>query len=126
MIADWASWILLGTGSFFVLIGGIGMLRMPDLYTRMHACSVTETIATILIIGGLMLQTGMDLATFKLFAVLLFLLFTGPVAAYALANSALIAGVTPKVVDDPIQPSAQPIAQPDLQPSETPPKEPTA
>jgi multicomponent Na+:H+ antiporter subunit G len=120
MIADWVSWVLLGTGSFFVLIGGIGMLRMPDLYTRMHACSVTETIATILILGGLMVQTGADLATFKLFAVLLFLLFTGPVAAYALANSALIAGVTPKVVSDPIQPDAQPDAQHEDQPQKEP------
>jgi multicomponent Na+:H+ antiporter subunit G len=112
MILEWASWLLLGLGSFFVLIGGIGMLRMPDIYTRMHACSVTESMGPLLIIGGLMLQTGLDLATFKLFAVLVFLFFTGPVAAYALANSALIAGVKPIVVDDPIQPEAQPPREP--------------
>jgi multicomponent Na+:H+ antiporter subunit G len=108
MIADWASWLLLAVGSFFVLVGGIGMLRMPDLYTRMHACSVTESMGTLLIVAGLMLHTGWDLASFKLFGVFLFLMFTGPVASYALANSALIAGVKPKVVSDPLQPEAQP------------------
>jgi multicomponent Na+:H+ antiporter subunit G len=108
MPVDWLSWLLLAAGGFFVLIGGIGMLRMPDVYTRMHACSVTETMGTLLIISGLMLQTGWDLATFKLFAVFLFLMFTGPVASYALANSALIAGVKPIVVRDPVQPEAQP------------------
>lgn len=108
MILQWVSWILLGFGSFFVLIGGIGMLRMPDLYTRMHACSVTESMGTLLIVAGLMLHTGWDLASFKLFGVFLFLMFTGPVASYALANSALIAGVKPTVTNDPLQPDAQP------------------
>lgn len=108
MIIHYMSWALLGIGSFFVLVGGIGMLRMPDLYTRMHACSVTESMGTLLVVAGLMLHTGWDLASFKLFAVFLFLMFTGPVASYALANSALIAGVTPKVVNDPVQPEAQP------------------
>ena len=89
--------VLLLAGGFFVVVGGIGMLRMPDVYTRMHAASVTETMGTVLVIGGLMLISGWTLPTFKLFAILLFLLFTGPVAAYAVANTALIAGVSPRL-----------------------------
>ncbi|MDP1535310.1 MAG: monovalent cation/H(+) antiporter subunit G [Burkholderiales bacterium] len=87
--------LFLALGGFFVLVGGVGMLRMPDLYTRMHAASVTETLGTLLIMIGLMIVAGWTLASFKLFAILLFLLFTGPVAAYAVANTALIAGVKP-------------------------------
>jgi multicomponent Na+:H+ antiporter subunit G len=99
MITDWISWLLLAVGGFFVLVGGVGVLRMPDLYTRLHAASVTETLGTILVMLGLMVYTGWTLASFKLFAILLFLLFTAPVASYALANAALIAGVKPKLQD---------------------------
>jgi multicomponent Na+:H+ antiporter subunit G len=84
-------------GGFFVLVGGIGLLRMPDFYTRMHAGSVTETLGTMLIILGLMLHAGLDLASFKLFTILLFLLFTSPVSAYAMANAANIAGLKPQL-----------------------------
>lgn len=95
MILDWLSWVLLGLGGFFVVVGGIGVLRMPDLYTRMHAVSVTETLGTILVLLGLMIMAGWSLATFKLFAILLFLLFTAPVSSYALANTALLGGTKP-------------------------------
>ena len=87
-----ASWLLLMTGSAFVVIGGIGALRMPDLYTRMHAASVTDSLAPILIIGGLLLQAGLTLFSIKLIAILLFLLLTGPTATNALASAALLSG----------------------------------
>jgi multisubunit Na+/H+ antiporter MnhG subunit len=45
-------------GGFFCLVGGIGLLRMPDFYTRMHAASVTETLGAGLMLLGLMLQAG--------------------------------------------------------------------
>lgn len=95
MVTELVSGALLALGGFFVLVGGVGVLRMPDLYTRMHAASVTETLGTMLIMAGLMVVSGWNLASFKLFAILLFLLFTGPVSAYAMANAATIAGVKP-------------------------------
>lgn len=95
IVLDVISWVLLGTGGFFVVVGGIGVLRMPDLYTRMHAVSVTETLGTILVLVGLMLMAGWSLASFKLFAILLFLLFTAPVSSYALANTAMLGGTKP-------------------------------
>ena len=91
-ILDIASWLLMSAGGVFVLIGGIGALRMPDLYTRMHAASVTDSIAPILIITGIVLQAGFTLASIKLIAILLFLLLTGPTATNALASAALLAG----------------------------------
>lgn len=103
MVLEWLSWILLGLGGFFVLVGGIGVLRMPDLYTRMHAVSVTETLGTILVLLGLMVMAGWSLASFKLFAILLFLLFTAPVSSYALANTAMLGGTKP-VLDGENQP----------------------
>ena len=92
MVLDIASWVLLSAGGLFVLIGGIGAVRMPDLYTRMHAASLTDTLGAMLILTGIMLQAGLSLATLKLVAILMFLLLTGPTASYALANAALLTG----------------------------------
>jgi multicomponent Na+:H+ antiporter subunit G len=95
MFLDILSWILLTTGGFFVLVGGIGALRMPNLYTRMHAASVTDTMGAALVLGGIMVQAGLSLAAIKLAAILLFLLITSPTSSYALAHSALLAGIKP-------------------------------
>ncbi|MCT8986791.1 cation:proton antiporter [Shewanella phaeophyticola] len=74
---DILSWILLVLGGACVLIGGIGGLRLPNFYTRIHAASLTDTMATILIFVGMILQAGLSLAAIKLFAIMLFLLLTG-------------------------------------------------
>jgi len=94
---DILSWILLALGGACVLIGGIGGLRLPGFYTRIHAASLTDTMATILIFVGIMLQSGLSLATMKLLAIMMFLLLTGPTATYALANAALLSGLKPDV-----------------------------
>ena len=94
---DIASWILLTLGGIFVLIGGIGALRLPDLFTRMHAASVTDSMGAILVLVGIMLQAGLSLATIKLAAILLFLLLTSPTASNALAAAAMLAGNKPGI-----------------------------
>ena len=88
---DILSWVLLTLGGIAVLIGGIGAVRMPDLYTRMHAASVTDSLGSILVLAGIMLQAGWSLAALKLLAILFFLLLTSPTSSYALANAALLA-----------------------------------
>ena len=100
MVLDGVSWIMLLIGSGFILTGGIGALRLPDLYTRMHAASLTDSMATILILGGLMLQSGLTLATVKIFAILVFLMLTGPTASYALANAAFLSGLKPELTSE--------------------------
>lgn len=95
-VLDLASWLLLIAGGVFVFTGGLGALRMPDFYTRMHAASLTDTLGTILIISGVILQAGLSLATVKLVAIMAFLLLTGPTAAYALANAARLGGLRPE------------------------------
>jgi multicomponent Na+:H+ antiporter subunit G len=92
---DILSWALLSAGGVFVLVGGIGALRMPNLYTRMHAASVTDTMGAILVIAGVMVQAGLTLVTIKLAAIMVFLLITSPTASYALANAAILAGIKP-------------------------------
>lgn len=95
MLLDVASWALFVSGGLFVFIGGVGALRMPNFYTRMHAASLTDSMGSILILLGIMLQAGFSLATVKLVAILGFLLLTGPTATYALANAALLSGMRP-------------------------------
>ncbi len=86
-------WSMLTAGSAFVLIGGIGVLRMPDLYTRVHAAGLTDSLGPILVLAGLMVQAGHPQELVKLAAILLFMMITGPTATYALANAALMAGI---------------------------------
>ncbi|MCX2980636.1 sodium:proton antiporter [Halieaceae bacterium IMCC14734] len=96
LLIDALSWLLMALGGGFVLIGGIGALRLPDFYTRIHAASLTDTMASILIFFGIILQAGFSLAALKLFAIMIFLLLTGPTASYALANAALQSGLRPE------------------------------
>ena len=90
---------MLLTGGIFALIGGIGLVRFPDVYTRLHAASITDTMAPLLIVLGLVLQSGISILTFKLFLILLFLLFTTPTASHATARAAILAGIKPVTAD---------------------------
>ena len=99
-ILDVVSWMLIGLGSFFIVVGAIGLVRMPDVYTRMHATSVTETLGASLLLAGLLLQTEVGLTMFKLIAILGIIFFTGPVVTHALAQAALHAGIDPILHED--------------------------
>lgn len=89
--------VLVTAGGLLVVVGGIGVMRLPDVYTRLHAASITDTLGVMLILLGLMLQGGWSLISVKLVLILVFLLFTGPVSSHALAKAALMAGVKPKL-----------------------------
>jgi multicomponent Na+:H+ antiporter subunit G len=95
LVLDAASFVLFVIGGAFIFVGGLGVLRMPDLYTRMHPAGLTDTMGTSLVLTGCVLQAGLALATVKLAAILVFLLLTTPTATYALANAARLAGVVP-------------------------------
>ena len=95
-VLDVITWMMLSLGGLVMLIGGIGILRMPDFYSRLHPASITDTLASLLILGGIVLQAGWSLASLKIAAILLFLLFTNPAASYALANAAWTAGLRPE------------------------------
>jgi multicomponent Na+:H+ antiporter subunit G len=84
-----SSAIFLLIGSFLCISGGVGLLRFPDFYTRMHAVGVTETLATAMILIGLILHNPDFLVDIKLMIVLLMTIFISPTASHALAKAAL-------------------------------------
>ena len=86
---DLLRWGFLLAGSFFGISGGVGILRFPDFFTRLHAAGVTDTMCTALILIGLMFQTGLNVILVKLFLTLAFLLLTSPTATHSLAKAAL-------------------------------------
>ncbi len=83
-----ASALCLLLGSFLCLSGGVGILRFPDFYSRMHAAGVTDTLAAAMILIGLMLQNPEALVMLKLLLILLMTIFISPVASHALAKAA--------------------------------------
>ncbi len=91
------SWVFLVTGSIFVVIGGLGLLRLPDFYTRVHAASITDTVGAWLILIGLMFQSPSALVLIKLILVLIFLVLTSPLASHALTKAAYHRGLEPYV-----------------------------
>jgi len=100
LITDILSWVLIVLGSFFVVVGALGLLRMPDVFTRMHSASLIDTLGAAFLAIGFMLQAGFTLTTAKLLFVLILFFFTSPVATHALAQAALAAGVRPKLSED--------------------------
>ena len=94
------AWPLALVGCLFVVTGAIGLVRMPDLYTRLHASSLTDTGGTILIVASLLVHAvveyaGSPLVAIKLVLVLVFTLYTAPTASHALAKTALLSGLVP-------------------------------
>ncbi|MCG6969187.1 MAG: monovalent cation/H(+) antiporter subunit G [Gammaproteobacteria bacterium] len=106
MIVDFASWSCIIAGALLSVIGGVGMHRFPDFYSRMHAAGTTDTLCAALILLGLGLQAGLSLVSFKLLLIFAFLLFTSPTATHALANAALQGNLKPKLDGD--QPEVKP------------------
>lgn len=100
VILDLVSWVLLLAGSLFVVVGALGVIRMPDLFTRLHAAGLTDTMGAGLILTGLLFQVGWSLVTLKLLLVLGFLWFSSPVSTYALARAALASGQEPFWAED--------------------------
>ena len=95
ILVDAISWICLVTGGFFAVVGGIGLLRLPDVYTRLHAAGVTDTLGAGLMLLGLMFQGGLSQVTIKLILILVFMVFTSPTSTHALARAALHSGLKP-------------------------------
>lgn len=103
LFIDGISGILLFVGSLFVIVGAVGLLRMPDLYTRIHAASVTDTGGATFIILGLLIQGVFVfedvIVVIKLFLILFFIYFSAPTASHALAKMALMSHLVPKTED---------------------------
>jgi len=111
MIFDIIIYIFLGIGVFFNVLAGVGLLRFPDVYTRLHAGTKCTTFGSIFLIGSVILTglkmwwdgnvNGSVLSIHSIFA-LIAILLTNPVGAHAIARAAHRSGVMPAkaVVDD--------------------------
>ena len=99
-LLDIASSGLLILGALFSLSGAIGLFKFPEFFTRVHAASVTDSIAAMLILSGLLLQTSFDINTAKLLFILVFLMLTSPTGSHALAKAARHGGLPPLTESD--------------------------
>ncbi|MBH16280.1 MAG: cation:proton antiporter, partial [Gemmatimonadetes bacterium] len=85
-------WGIILSGLFFIVVGAIGILRMPDVYSRLHAAGMTDTMGAGLLLVGLAVNEGLTLIAMRLILIWIFLLFTSPVGTHALARAAIQAG----------------------------------
>jgi multicomponent Na+:H+ antiporter subunit G len=87
--------VILAAGSFFLLVGSIGLVRFPDFYTRCHATGKSDTLGVMLVILGFILIEGLTLNSAKLLIILAFVGLTNPTATHALARAAFRFGLKP-------------------------------
>jgi len=104
VVLDVLAWASIVGGLFFMLVGTLGVLRMPDVYTRLHAAGMTDTMGAGFLLLGMALKTVQDmvhgetgywLVLTRLVLIYAFLLFTSPIATHALARAGLASGVEP-------------------------------
>jgi len=79
-------------GAFFMLTGSIGLIRFPDVYTRMHATGKCDTLGEVLILTGLIVYQGIDLVSMKMLFIIIFILITSPIATHAMFKAAITNG----------------------------------
>ena len=89
LLVEFASWVCLVAGGFFCIVGTIGLNRMPDFFTRMHAASVTDTLG-----AGI----NVPIRTVVFLGLLMFV--ASPAAAHALAKAALARGLKPRLHEE--------------------------
>ncbi len=95
LLADIASWACLIAGSLFALVGAAGIIRLPDVFARMHGAGIVDTLGMGLILAGLMIHEGFTMVTVKLVLIVVFIFFASPTTTHALARAALNGGVKP-------------------------------
>jgi multicomponent Na+:H+ antiporter subunit G len=100
IILDALSWILMASGAFFALTGALGIIRFPDIFSRMHAAGMVDTLGIGLILVGLMFQSDERIVVVKLGLIILFIFFTSPTTTFALARAALDDGMSADTLPD--------------------------
>jgi len=98
--AEIAVVVLAAGGVFFALVAAVGLLRLPDLYTRAHAASKSDTLGAVLALGAAALAFGADVPAAKVVLLLLFMFITNPTAAHAITRAAYDQDIDPWTVDE--------------------------
>ncbi|WP_336037149.1 monovalent cation/H(+) antiporter subunit G [Halobacterium yunchengense] len=91
---------LVAGGVFFTFVAAVGLLRLPDVYTRAHGASKSDTLGAGLSVAGVAVTFGADIPTAKAVLLVVFLFLTNPTAAHAIARAAADQGIEPWTVDD--------------------------
>jgi multicomponent Na+:H+ antiporter subunit G len=99
VVLDLLSWICILIGAAAALIGGFGLLRLPDVFARMHGAGMIDTLGLGAILVGLMIQAGFTLVSVKLLLIVVFVFFTSPMTTHALAQACLNGGIRPAARD---------------------------
>jgi len=89
------SLLLVAAGAFFLLIGSIGIIRLPDFFSRTHATAKSDTLGLMLALLGLAVHEGFTINSAKLLVAIIFVALTNPVGAHALARAAYQSGLQP-------------------------------
>ena len=89
------SGLSIGIGLIALLIGSLGLIKLPDVYCRIHAVGMIDTAGASFIILGMIIHQGFSLVSFKLALIGVFLFFTSPIATHAVAQVAHKMGVKP-------------------------------
>ncbi len=92
---DALSIFFIGTGLFFLVVAAIGVVRLPDVFSRSHAVSLTDSLGAFLMLVGISLYEGLDKNTMKILAVLALLFILNPVISHAAIRAALRSGLKP-------------------------------
>ena len=92
---------LILAGLFFLIVAAIGMLRLPDVFTRSHALSLTDSLGAFLVLAGLAIYQGFSLNLLKILVVLALLYLLNPVISHATIRAALRSGLKPWVREQP-------------------------
>jgi len=92
--------LLAAGGVFFAVVAAIGLVRLPDLYTRAHSTSKSETLGAVLSLAAVAIVFGNDISTAKTVLLLVFMFLTNPTAAHAISRAAAEQGIEPWTVDD--------------------------
>ena len=95
MIQTIFSIIFVVLGIAFMLMGSIGIVRLPDFFTRSHAASKSDTLGIMFVISGLIIYEGFTQSSLKLLFIIIFIALSNPIGSHALARAALKKGLKP-------------------------------
>jgi multicomponent Na+:H+ antiporter subunit G len=87
--------VLMTSGTFFMMTGSIGIVRLPDFFARLHAASKSDTLGIILFTAGMIVYNGMNMDSLKLLVIFILTALTNPVGSHALTRAAFNMGVKP-------------------------------
>lgn len=100
LIIDLVATGFLVTGTFFFITATLGLLRFPDLFSRLHATGKGDTLGASLTLLGLAIHAGLTPETVKILIILVFILLTSPVAAHAICRAIYVKGAKPWVREE--------------------------